>query len=328
MPPKISIIIPARNRAALLEEALRSALSQSYPCLEILVADNASSDATGEVVRKYSLDGRVKYLRSEELLPMYENWRRALYGQASGEWALVLSDDDYFCDPDYLSKAMKLASEDPGVIMVYANYKTRYEPSGRTEERLRQAPRIAGGEWHFLNYASKGVGYILATTLFKRDAVAGFSFFGRPELLSCDAYDFLRFGLHGRVGFISDPAVVVRAHSGSQTSMASTEARFRGLDFIVSAAAYAAGKGLLPARRAAEWRKRVLKIHLSSMLAETWASGDIFRLWAFFQRVRREYPEALGLFLSPRNFAGLFRRQPSAAPAAAPYRDGAQGGKA
>ena len=57
---RVSIIIPTFNRAALLAEAIGSALAQTYP-VEVLVVDDGSSDGTGEAVARFGT--AVSYLR-------------------------------------------------------------------------------------------------------------------------------------------------------------------------------------------------------------------------------------------------------------------------
>jgi glycosyltransferase involved in cell wall biosynthesis len=52
-PGLVSIIIPCFNAKRFLAETLQSALSQSYPCTEIIVVDDGSSDGTGELIRAY-----------------------------------------------------------------------------------------------------------------------------------------------------------------------------------------------------------------------------------------------------------------------------------
>ena len=44
--PRFSIVMPTRNRAALLPWAIRSALEQRFDDFEVVVSDNASSDRT------------------------------------------------------------------------------------------------------------------------------------------------------------------------------------------------------------------------------------------------------------------------------------------
>ena len=52
-PPLVSIIIPCYNGAAYLEEALLSALAQSYPEVEVLVVDDGSTDTSPEIAQRF-----------------------------------------------------------------------------------------------------------------------------------------------------------------------------------------------------------------------------------------------------------------------------------
>ena len=58
--PLVSVIIPAYNQAHYLGEAIRSALSQTNPHLEVLVIDDGSTDATAQVAAQFR-DERVQY---------------------------------------------------------------------------------------------------------------------------------------------------------------------------------------------------------------------------------------------------------------------------
>src|SRR5215217_7919172 len=58
--PRVSLVIPACNEADTLEPALRSRLREDYPELELVVIDDRSTDATGEIVdRVAAADFRV-----------------------------------------------------------------------------------------------------------------------------------------------------------------------------------------------------------------------------------------------------------------------------
>src|SRR5690606_24488463 len=51
--PLVSICIPTYNGAAYIAEALESAIHQTYPHLEIVVSDDASTDATLAIVERF-----------------------------------------------------------------------------------------------------------------------------------------------------------------------------------------------------------------------------------------------------------------------------------
>lgn len=90
--PFFSIIMPTRNRAQLLTYALQSALAQTFDDYEIVVSDNQSDDHTEEVVRAFT-SGRIRYVRTPRILPMYDSWEFAI-GHATGEYVTFLCDDD------------------------------------------------------------------------------------------------------------------------------------------------------------------------------------------------------------------------------------------
>ncbi|MFM9839740.1 MAG: glycosyltransferase family 2 protein [Cyclobacteriaceae bacterium] len=63
--PFFSVIIPTYNRAHLLRNTIESVLSQRFNDFELVIVDDGSKDDTDEVVRKYTSDKRVTYLKKE-----------------------------------------------------------------------------------------------------------------------------------------------------------------------------------------------------------------------------------------------------------------------
>jgi glycosyltransferase involved in cell wall biosynthesis len=61
--PEISVIIPTYNRAAVICGAIDSVLAQTFRDFELLVVDDGSTDATGDILKRYR--GRVRYLHTE-----------------------------------------------------------------------------------------------------------------------------------------------------------------------------------------------------------------------------------------------------------------------
>jgi len=90
-PPFFSILLPTKNRAIILAEAIQSILDQTFPDFELVVSDNDDSDvATRAVVATFS-DARLRYHRTSGKLPMHENWENALR-LATGRHVFVLED--------------------------------------------------------------------------------------------------------------------------------------------------------------------------------------------------------------------------------------------
>jgi glycosyltransferase involved in cell wall biosynthesis len=93
--PRVSIVIPTRNRAPLLKVALQSALRQTWQDLEILVSDNyCGNEETREVYESFQ-DPRLRYVRTDRLLAMPDSWEFAL-SHAKGDYVTFLTDDCYF----------------------------------------------------------------------------------------------------------------------------------------------------------------------------------------------------------------------------------------
>jgi len=96
-PPRISVIVPARNEEALIGTCLRSILAQDYPNLEIICVDDRSTDRTAEIVGKL-FEGRTNchLISITELLVGWTGKCHALYEgvkYASGEWLAFLDAD-------------------------------------------------------------------------------------------------------------------------------------------------------------------------------------------------------------------------------------------
>ncbi len=89
----ISVIIPSYNRAPLLDRCLRSVLACQLDDMEVLVADNASEDATQEILGSFH-DERLRFWRNEINLGAEKNILNLLKA-AGGEWIFCLTDDDY-----------------------------------------------------------------------------------------------------------------------------------------------------------------------------------------------------------------------------------------
>ena len=128
-PPRATIGIPTYNRAERLARAVESALSQTYDDLELVIADNASTDATAELCADLlASDRRVRVIRQPVNVGLTGNFNRVL-AQARGEFVMVLADDDWL-DGDYLERCITFLDAHGGHVL--ASGRAMYhDPEGR-----------------------------------------------------------------------------------------------------------------------------------------------------------------------------------------------------
>jgi glycosyltransferase involved in cell wall biosynthesis len=109
---KLSIYLPTRNGGALLEDCLRSILSQEGADFELVVSDNASDDRTPELLRAFGTNPRLHTMRQTGAVPVVENWTAALEA-CTGDYLLMIGDDDYLL-PGCLERLQHLLEEYSG----------------------------------------------------------------------------------------------------------------------------------------------------------------------------------------------------------------------
>ena len=99
-----SIIIPVRNRARTINEAIRSVLEQetSFP-FNLIIIDNHSTDGTSEIIEQYKNDNRVIHLIPERTdLGIGGCWNLGINHPQCGRFAIQLDSDDLYSSPHTL----------------------------------------------------------------------------------------------------------------------------------------------------------------------------------------------------------------------------------
>jgi glycosyltransferase involved in cell wall biosynthesis len=118
----VSVVTPFHNTARHLPECIESVLSQTYGDFEYLLVDNSSTDGGDAIAESYARrDARIRFIRSQPLLPQVPNYNRALtYLSPDSRWMkLVQADDALF--PRCLEDMVKLgdAHATIGVVSAY-----------------------------------------------------------------------------------------------------------------------------------------------------------------------------------------------------------------
>ena len=109
MSPEISVIVPAYNAEKYLADCLESVIRQSMTCWELIIADDGSSDRTGEIADGYaSKDSRIKVIHTAR--QGVSAARNACIDAAEGRY-LAFVDADDILEPDYLKELFDKAEE-------------------------------------------------------------------------------------------------------------------------------------------------------------------------------------------------------------------------
>jgi len=104
---KFSILLPTRDRLEFLADAMESVRAQEGDW-EVVVSDNRSSQDICGYVDSLG-DDRIRYVRTEEPVPVTDNWNNAL-AHARGDYIVMLGDDDALL-PGYTRMAERLIHE-------------------------------------------------------------------------------------------------------------------------------------------------------------------------------------------------------------------------
>jgi glycosyltransferase involved in cell wall biosynthesis len=125
MPALVSAIIPTYNAERFVEEAIHSALGQTYRPVEILVVDDASTDRTVEKVREFG--PRVRLLRQKHA--GVGAARNLGVTHATGRYIAFLDADDIW-PPTKLSRQMEILYQDPTCDLLFGHVEHFRETSG------------------------------------------------------------------------------------------------------------------------------------------------------------------------------------------------------
>ena len=112
--PLVSVVVPARDEEADIEQCLRSLLASDYPRLELIAVNDRSADQTGSIINRIAdQDSRVQPVHIETLPDGWLGKNHALQtgaDMAQGEY-LLFTDGDIVFAPDCLKRAVSFMRE-------------------------------------------------------------------------------------------------------------------------------------------------------------------------------------------------------------------------
>lgn len=220
-----SVVIPLYNREHLIAATLDAVLAQTVRPAEVIVVDDASTDAGAAVVERYA--PAVTLVRNGK--QGVQAARNAGIARAKTDW-IALCDSDDLWEPTWIERLGALQREAPGLDFIFGNFRVFREGTRSERSKFDDAP---SGFWERAGRRVLAQGWTLD------GALAGETFLWHPIFPSAMAFktsllaraggfdvglagrrnedgEFtLRLLYHARVGAIPDPLVSIRKHESN-----------------------------------------------------------------------------------------------------------------
>jgi glycosyltransferase involved in cell wall biosynthesis len=308
--PTVSICIPTYNGEKHLKQCIDSAIAQSYSDIEILLIDDASTDATWDIIASYAaLDKRIKAYRNEQNIGLVGNFNKCIE-KAGGKWIKFLLQDDYLRG-DCLEIMMagigahhKIAACKRTFFLdesIDDNKKKYYENGVVTFEKLgitSQSPVfIEPGRIATMAVGNICMNFIGEPTsvMFEKDVITEVGYFNTSLAQICDLEYFLRIASKYGIIYIPSPLSHFRIHGESATETNIQDKRYTlaHIDTIVTARQLLFDKCYSLFRSSLSFTQRIkLKLYFLVRVYESYQSAlNNSAAINKFEAVSEKYPE-------------------------------------
>lgn len=116
--PRLTIGLPVYNGENYLAESIEALLGQTYEDFELVISDNASTDSTADICRRYGArDSRIRYIRQPRNIGLQPN-HNFVVKEARGELFKMASHDDLYAR-DLLKRCVDALDEHPEVVVAH-----------------------------------------------------------------------------------------------------------------------------------------------------------------------------------------------------------------
>lgn len=209
--PAISVIIPTRNRARYISEALASVFAQTFTDYEIILIDDGSTDGTRQILAPYIQQKKIQYVF--QVPSGVSAARNRGISLARAPLVAFLDSDDLFL-PTKLDKQMKLFVQHPKLGFVHCSF-SKFEEQGK-ELGLRDTSRFSG--WIYPGMLQEwSVLMAMPCMLMRTEVVREVGGFDESMVWAEDLDLWRRIAWRYAVDMVPEPLVRVRVHSSSTT---------------------------------------------------------------------------------------------------------------
>lgn len=227
--PLVSIIIPTYNRAHCIEQAIRSALQQTFRDFELIVADDGSTDGTEQVVARMN-EPQVRVVR--KINGGCSSARNFGVTNANGKYVAFLDSDDEW-DPRWLETTVAMMEADAQVGAVYGSLaRVNSDGSDRGVFDLSLGGRHVQATVPYV--LSQASGLLGSNVIARREVVQQIGGWDETFPTSGDFEFGLRLAVATHVALVAKPMIRLIETQGSLSKKVNTGNRLRVLEKFAS----------------------------------------------------------------------------------------------
>jgi glycosyltransferase involved in cell wall biosynthesis len=286
--PMVTIGISTFNRVdGTFPQALSSALAQTYPKVEVVVCDNASTDGT-EGFMAEQRDPRLKYLRHPVNIGAHANFNACL-DQAQGQYFLLLHDDDLLEEGFVASAMAALGERRPGVVLGGVRL---IDGQGGSLGSVAAPDDGGSGADLFRAWFERRCSFYFCSTLFHTCLLREAGGFATPEGLLQDVVAIAV--LSHRAGYVSVPVIAgsFRRHAANRGGASPARRWLRDAEYLLE----------LLERLFPEDARRLMDLGRPYLAAKCYRYVDQVPSISGRWRLYRDIDRAFGNTLSPLTF--------------------------
>jgi len=202
----VSIIIPTYNRNELVRTAVKSALMQTYPKIEVIVVDGSSGCETFEILKEFK--DKITIIKDKKNIGVAAA-RNLGIKESSGKYITNLDDDDFF-HPRKIEWQIKVFNKKKNLGLVYCpratlvNNKLIYVPARKEKNH-----------WIRLTHQN----HLIMTPLIKKECFSVCGVFDESLLYHEDRDLWYRIGKKFQLDFDSYPSYIFYSHNIDRLSL-------------------------------------------------------------------------------------------------------------
>lgn len=227
---KISIIIPTYNSAELLPRAIKSVLNQSFQDFEIIIIDDASTDKTLDVVKKFlKKDNRIKYEKLKKNSGGAAKPKNTGIKISEGEFIATLdADDEWF--PSKLAKQLNIFQESEKKNLGFVGCFAKHIYIEEDVELLFKIPRYKNMLRYILARDYLGSG---SSIVYKKEVFSKVGGFDENLKSGQDAEMRIRLSKFYDFDFVEEPLLTYYFHKENISSSLSIKERMKDIEYII-----------------------------------------------------------------------------------------------